>query len=63
MAKTVAIYLEFDHDDVDDAEVYNYLNELMENGILNWETEGGSTYSEKMQDNLEPIEDDEDEHS
>jgi hypothetical protein len=39
MSKTVAIYLEFDHDDVDDAEVYNYLNELMENGILNWETE------------------------
>ena len=37
MAKTVAIYLEFDHDDVGDAEVYNYLNELMENGILNWE--------------------------
>ena len=37
MPRTVAIYLEFDHDDVDDAEVYNYLNELMENGILNWE--------------------------
>ena len=39
MPKKVVIHLEFDHDDVDDAEVYNYLNELMENGILNWEIE------------------------
>jgi len=37
MPKKVVIHLEFDRDDVDDAEVYNYLNELMENGILNWE--------------------------
>jgi hypothetical protein len=37
MAKTVVIYLDFDHDDVDDAEVYNYLNELIENKCLDWE--------------------------
>lgn len=35
----VKIELEFDHDDVDNAEVYNYLNELMENEFLSWEIE------------------------
>jgi hypothetical protein len=38
MAK-VLIELEFDHDDVDNAEVYSYLNELMENECLGWEIE------------------------
>jgi len=38
MAK-VLIELEFDHDDVRNAEVYNYLNELMENECLSWEIE------------------------
>jgi len=38
MAK-VLIELEFDHDDVDNVEVYNYLNELMENECLSWEIE------------------------
>ena len=33
----VIIELEFDHDDVDNVEVYNYLNELMENECLSWE--------------------------
>jgi len=32
----VTIELEFDDDDVSDAEVYNYLHELMENNILHW---------------------------
>jgi hypothetical protein len=36
MAKVI-IELEFDHDDVDSVEVYNYLNELMENECLSWE--------------------------
>jgi len=40
MAK-VLIELEFDHDDVGDAEVYNYLDELMENECLSWEIEDG----------------------
>ena len=35
----VVIELEFDHDDVDNAEIYNYLNELMENECLSWEIE------------------------
>tara|TARA_Y100000590_G_C14853559_1_gene688607 strand:+ start:204 stop:326 length:123 start_codon:yes stop_codon:yes gene_type:complete len=38
MAK-VLIELEFDHNDVDNSEVYNYLNELMENECLSWEIE------------------------
>ena len=37
MSSTVVIYLDFDHDDIDDVEVYNYLNELMDNNILDWE--------------------------
>jgi len=39
MSKTVVIHLDFDHDDIDDVEVYNYLNELMENKCLGWEIE------------------------
>ena len=34
-----------------------------EEQLRSFENEGGSTYSEKMQDDLEPIKDDEDEHS
>ena len=38
MSKTVVIYLDFeDGDDISDADVYNYLNELMENKCLDWE--------------------------
>tara|TARA_R110000823_G_scaffold315568_1_gene448177 strand:- start:621 stop:794 length:174 start_codon:yes stop_codon:yes gene_type:complete len=45
MSKTVVIYLDFEDDDIDDrrkpspsrVEVYNYLNELMENECLDWE--------------------------
>ena len=36
MSKTIIIELEFEHDDVDSAEIYNYLNELMENDCLDW---------------------------
>ena len=39
MSKTVVIHLEFENDDVDDADVYNYLNELMENKCLGYEVE------------------------
>ena len=42
MAKVV-IELEFDHADVDDTEVYNYLNELMENECFSWEIENAIT--------------------
>ena len=42
MAKVV-IELEFDHADVDDTEVYNYLNELIENECLSWEIENAIT--------------------
>ena len=31
MSKTVVIYLDFDRDDIDEIDVYEYLNELMEN--------------------------------
>ena len=37
MSSTVVIYLDFERDDVDDIDVYNYLNELMENKCLDWE--------------------------
>ena len=37
MSKTVVIYLDFEDDDISDADVYNYLNELMENKCLDWE--------------------------
>lgn len=37
MSKTVVIYLDFEDNDIDDVDVYNYLNELMENECLNWE--------------------------
>ena len=37
MSKTVVIYLDFEDDDISDAKVYNYLNELMENECLDWE--------------------------
>ena len=37
MSKTVVIYLDFDRDDIDEIDVYEYLNELMENNDLNWE--------------------------
>jgi len=42
MSKTVVIYLDFEHDDITDSEVYNYLNELMENKCLDWEV--GESY-------------------
>ena len=38
--KTVIIELEFDFDDVSDADVINYLNELIENDLLNYEVKG-----------------------
>jgi hypothetical protein len=37
MSKTVVIYLDFEDNDIDDVDVYNYLNELMENECLSWE--------------------------
>ena len=37
MSKTVIIELEFDHDNVSDADVYDYLDELMDNHILDWQ--------------------------
>ena len=39
MSSTVVIYLDFecDGDNVNDSDVYNYLNELMENKSLAWE--------------------------
>ena len=37
MSKTVIIELEFDHDNVSDADVYDYLDELMDNDILDWQ--------------------------
>lgn len=43
MSKTVVIYLDFEDiangDEIDDAEVYNYLYELMEDKSLSWEVE------------------------
>ena len=37
MSSTVVIYLDFERDDIDDIDVYEYLNELMENNDLDWE--------------------------
>jgi hypothetical protein len=37
MAKIIKIELHFEDDDVHDEEVYHYLTELMENGLLHWE--------------------------
>ena len=37
MSSTVVIYLDFECDDVDEIDVYEYLNELMEDNNLNWE--------------------------
>ena len=37
MSKTVVIYLDFEDDDISDGDVYNYLNELMDNNDLDWE--------------------------
>jgi len=37
MSSTVVIYLDFERDDIDDIDVYEYLNELMENDNLDWE--------------------------
>ena len=37
MSKTVVIYLDFERDDIDEIDVYEYLNELMEDNNLNWE--------------------------
>ena len=37
MSSTVVIYLDFENDDISDGDVYNYLNELVENKCLDWE--------------------------
>ena len=39
MSSTVVIYLDFecDGDNINDSDVYSYLNELMENKSLDWE--------------------------
>tara|TARA_B100000745_G_C20087223_1_gene371511 strand:+ start:716 stop:859 length:144 start_codon:yes stop_codon:yes gene_type:complete len=37
MSKKVIIELEFDHENVSDADVYDYLDELMDNHILDWQ--------------------------
>ena len=37
MSSTVVIYLDFERVDVDEIDVYEYLNELMEDNNLNWE--------------------------
>ena len=37
VSSTVVIYLDFERDDIDDIDVYEYLNELMENNDLDWE--------------------------
>ena len=37
MSSTVVIYLDFERDDVDEIDVYEYLNELMEDNNLNCE--------------------------
>ena len=37
VSSTVVIYLDFERDDIDDIDVYEYLNELMENDNLDWE--------------------------
>ena len=37
MAKTIVIELDFERDDINDSDVYTYLNELMENYMLYWE--------------------------
>lgn len=37
MAKTIVIELRFDRDDIQDDDVYTYLNEMMENYMLYWE--------------------------
>ena len=37
MSSTVVIYLDFERDDIDDIDVYEYLNELMDNNDLDWE--------------------------
>ena len=39
MSSTVAIYLDFQHNDISDEDVYNYLKALMENNCLGWEVE------------------------
>jgi len=40
MSKKVVIFLDFEHDDITNDDVYKYLNELMENNTLDWELEG-----------------------
>ena len=37
MSKKVIIELEFDHENVSDADVYDYLDELMDNHMLDWQ--------------------------
>lgn len=36
MSVRVTIELEFDENEIHDVDVYNYLNELMENNMLSW---------------------------
>ena len=43
MSKRVIIELEFENNEVCNEDVYNYLNELMENNSLDWEF--GETHS------------------
>jgi len=38
MTTKVFIELEFEGNEVSDADVYNYLSELMENNCLDWDT-------------------------
>jgi hypothetical protein len=38
MTTKVFIELEFEKDEVSDADVHNYLSELMENNCLDWDT-------------------------
>tara|TARA_R110002110_G_scaffold285960_1_gene500306 strand:- start:502 stop:633 length:132 start_codon:yes stop_codon:yes gene_type:complete len=41
MTKIVEIELHMEDNDISDAEVYNYLTELMENGMLHWTIKEG----------------------
>ena len=45
MSKTVIIELDFGYDDVHESDIYNYLNELMEQDCLDWRFDGEITQS------------------
>ena len=47
MAKTVIIEIEFDHDDIEEADVYSYLIDLIEDESLSYEVVDYNRYRHK----------------